>query len=365
MKNIAVFFGGVSVEHDVSVITGVMTLNSLDRLKYNPVPVFVSNKGEWFTGEILFDLDNYKALDQKKLKRVTFFAGENVLYSVKKNKLKAVADIAVAINCMHGERGEDGALAGLTAMCKIPLASPNMLASSVCMDKSFTKTVLSGLKVKALPSYYLEKEEQLLSLPKKLTYPLIVKPNRLGSSVGINVAEDEKQLKSAFRYAKRFGEGAIIEPCLTGFKEINCAAYRRADGKITVSECEQPIGRTEILSFNDKYKGGKRVFPADIEEKFSNKIKETTLKVYSALGCSGVIRIDYFIKGEEIYLNEINTVPGSLAHYLFVETMKDFSLMLDDLIAVAEVNFAKESTLVTKNHTDILSGVGSKGAKRN
>ena len=363
MKNIAVFFGGMSVEHDVSIITGVMTLNSLDKSKYNPVPIYVSGKGEWFTGELLFDLDNFKNLDIKRLKRATFFSGENVLYSVKKNKMKAVADIAVAINCMHGERGEDGSLSGLTAMCKIPLASPPTLASSVCMDKSFTKIVLSGLKVKALPYFYAEKEEQLEFLPEKLTYPLMVKPNSLGSSVGINVANDQKELKRAFRYATRFGEGVIIEPCLSDFKEINCAAYRTSNGEIKVSECEQPIGRTEILSFADKYQGGKRVFPAQIDTRLSDRIKETTLKVYKSLKCSGVIRIDYFIKDKEIYLNEVNTVPGSLAHYLFGETMKEFSVMLEDLISVAEKNFAKESTFVTKNNTDILKGVGSKGAK--
>jgi len=365
MKNIAVFFGGVSVEHDVSIITGVMTLNSLDRTKYNPVPVYVTTKGEWLTGELLFDLDNYKDLDQKKLNRATFLSGENVLYSVKKNKLKAVADIAVAINCMHGERGEDGSLSGLTAMCKIPLASPQTLASAVCMDKSFTKIVLAGLKVKTLPYFYAEREEQLKNLPAKLTYPLIVKPNCLGSSVGINVANDQKQLLTAFRFAKRFGDGVIIEPCLNGFKEINCAGYRTPDKCVKVSECEQPVGRTEILSFADKYKGGKRVFPAEIEKSLSDKIKETTEKVYTALKCQGVIRIDYFIKDKEIYLNEINTVPGSLAHYLFGQTMKDFSSMINELISVAETNFAKESTFVTKNRTDILSGVGSKGAKHN
>jgi D-alanine-D-alanine ligase len=327
--------------------------------------VFVSEKGEWFTGEELIDLDNYKNLDYKKLTSVSFIAGKNILYSVRKNKIKPLFDIAVAVNCMHGERGEDGCLAGILELTKIPLASPPLLPSAVCMDKSLTKVMLKGLNIKTLPHLYLENESELESVPKSITYPLMVKPNRSGSSVGVNRADDYSSLVKAFRYAKRFGDGVIVEPCLTGFIEINCAAYLAPDKKVMVSECERPVGRTEILSFSDKYENGKRVFPADIDKKISDKIKKITKKVYTALNCRGVIRIDYFLSGDEVLINEINTVPGSLAYYLFGETMKDFSQMLNRLILVAEKDFAGKSTYTTKNNTGILKGFGSKGAKHN
>lgn len=364
MKAVAVFFGGQSVEHDVSVITGVLTVNSIDKTKYAVIPVYVHNDGAWYTGDKLIDLDEYDKIDFKKLKRVTLVGGSNALYQVKGKKLKELAKIRVAINCMHGERGEDGSLSGALKMCGIALASPSMLASSVCMDKEFTKVFLRGLKIKALPSVTIKSAEEWAELNDKPQYPVIVKPACLGSSIGISVAKTEEEFIRALAYALKFNERAVIEPCLTDFKEINCAAYRGINGIIKVSECERPVGRTNILSFGDKYESGKRVFPADIDKKISDKIKKTTEKVYSALGATGVIRIDYFIEKGEVYLNEINTVPGSLAYYLFGDTLKSFSGMLDELIELADKNFIKELALNTLYQSGILKGHGSKGVKR-
>ena len=152
MKNIAVFFGGQSVEHEISVITGVLTVNSLDKTGYRAVPVYVGTDGVRYTGDYLKDPDNYKAFDGKKVKRVTFIPGDNALYLLKGKKIKRYIEIAAAINCMHGERGEDGSLAGELKTLGIPLASPDILPSSVCMDKTFTKIVMKGIGVKMLPS---------------------------------------------------------------------------------------------------------------------------------------------------------------------------------------------------------------------
>ena len=364
MKNIAVFFGGESVEHDVSVITGVMTVNSLDKSLYNPIPVYVSQSGEWFTGSSLYDLDEYRNLNEKKLNRVTFVFGDNNLYIIKGKKLKKYLPISCAINCMHGERGEDGCLAGIIKTCKIAFASPPMLPSAVSMDKDFTKTVMRALKVKTLNGIVVKSGDLSDIELKKLQYPLIVKPNRLGSSIGVSKVNKEEQLRSAISYALKFGESVVLEPCLEDFTEINCAAYRTADGKITVSLCEKPVGRSKLLSFDDKYQGGERVFPADIPEKVSKKIRETTNKIYLAMGFSGVIRIDYFVVGTEVILNEINTVPGSLAYYLFCQTLSEFSKMLKEMIDVAFLEFAKEESLVKTYSTSILTFGGSKGAKR-
>lgn len=363
MKNIAVFFGGTTVEHDVSVITGVLTVNSLDKNKYNAVPVYIHNDGLWYTGESLKDLDDYKSLDLKKLERVTLVAGKDTLYKVVKDKkIKPILKISTAINCLHGERGEDGSLAGLLAMCEIPFVSPSLLPSAVSIDKCFTKTVMKGLKIKTLPFVTVKANDDLKIVTRTLKYPVIIKPACSGSSVGIYKAENDDELYSGVAGALRFGEKVIIESKISDFKEINCAGYYDGE-KIVVSECERPVGNGEYLSFDDKYTGGKRIFPADIPKSISDKIKAITKKVYSALDFNGVIRIDYFLKDDEIYLNEINSVPGSLAFYLFSDTLSGFTVMLDKMIAVAEVRYARSTTVKRKYSSGILTFGGSKGAK--
>ncbi len=364
MKNVAIFFGGQSVEHDVSVITGALTTNSVDKSLFNPIPIYVDKSGVWFTGEILKDIDNYKNLDYKKLTEVTLKSGSSTLYKIKGKKIKPLLNIAAAVNCMHGERGEDGCLAGILSASGIPLASPPLLASGVCMDRSFTKTVMKGLKVKTLPSVTVEKKADSLEVIKKLKLPLIVKPACLGSSIGIVKVENASELDGAIAYAKRFGERVIIEPCLTDFIEINCACYRDGAGRIVVSECERPVGAGKVLSFDDKYKSGKRIFPADIPEKLAEKIKQTTKKVYAGLNAEGVVRIDYFVNGEEVYLNEVNTVPGSLAFYLFSDTLKGFTKILTELIIRAQKKGNEQSSYTKTFSTGILNmgGIKSKNA---
>lgn len=364
MKTVVVFFGGQSVEHDVSILTGVMTANLIDKEKYNVVPIYVYRDGLWFTGKNLLDLDEYKSINLKKLQRVSLIPGQNTLFTVKNNRLKHVADISIAINCMHGERGEDGCLAGFLSLCKIPLASPDIMASSVCMDKTFTKIALKGLNIKTVESITVSSPDEMDIVKKKLEYPLIIKPNKSGSSIGVNRANNDSELYRAINYALRFGESAIIERCLEDFIEINCAVYKNSKNEIIVSECEQPVGRTKILSFNDKYESGDRIFPANIDEKYSNLIKKTTRLIYEKFNFSGVIRIDYFLIGDKVLVNEINTVPGSLAYYLFGDTLDSFSKMLDELITYSLQKYASSLTTQKTFKTSILSFGGMKGQKR-
>ena len=334
MKTVAVFFGGQSVEHEVSIITGVLTLNSLDKEKFNPIPIFVDKNGKWFTGKLLFDIENYKNINYKQLTPVTLVAGDNTLFAVKNNRLKKLVNIAVAINCMHGERGEDGSLFGLLTMCGVPLASPELGASSVCMDKTLTKTFLNGLGVNALDSVTVSGLSEIDKVLERLSFPLIVKPNRLGSSIGVSKAENANELERAVLFALKYGERAIIEPMLEDFFEINCACYADSRGVINVSECERPVARTDILTFKDKYESGKRIFPADISKELSDEIKRITKKIYSALSVKGIIRIDFFISNGKVIVNEINTVPGSLSFYLW-KSKYEFFQLIDKLIDLA------------------------------
>lgn len=361
MKNIAVFFGGVSVEHDVSVITGVLTCNSLDK-SLKVVPVYVDGSGEWFTGESLFDPDNYENLDYKKLTKVSFIAGSNKLYAVRGKKLKELCVISTAINCMHGERGEDGCLSGVLKMCGIANASADVYPAALAMDKILTKRALNGI-ANVLPFATCDSVKQAEEICLPFDYPVIVKPVLGGSSIGVKLAENKEELARAVGYALRFGKRVMIEPCLTDFIEINCAAYAGVNA-IKVSECEMPVRRTDFLTFSDKYESGKRVFPADIPKKLSNRIKAITEKVYKTFAFTGVIRIDFFLKDGKVYLNEINSVPGSLAYYLFSETTKGFSDMLNELLEVARINFAEDNTIKKSYNSGILHAVGAKGAKR-
>lgn len=362
MKNIIVLFGGESVERDVSIITGLITLNSLDREKYNPVPVYIDENGEWFTGENLFDIAEYKNLNKAQLKRVILLNGDNTLYLKKGKKLKPLFVVSCAINCQHGGLGEDGSFSGILKGCKIPFVAPSVTPSAIAMDKEITKYALKGIGVKTLPFKVVKSlDEAYLT---KVDYPVIIKPARLGSSVGVAVADNKDRFIFAVAGAFRFDDKVIIEPRLSGFTEINCACYRAETG-LKISECEKPIGKTEVLSFEDKYKSGKRQFPARIEKRVADKIKRLTAKIYSAFGFSGVIRIDYFLTdGGEIFVNEINSIPGSMAYYLFCENMSEFTEMLSELIRQAEKEFAENSTLTKKFRTSLLSMAGSKGSKR-
>ena len=364
MKKVAVFWGGESVEHDVSVITGVSIANSIDKSRYHVVPVYVDKSGKFYTGENLLDLDEYKNLNPKRLKRIALLPSDNKLYRLKKGKLKSICTLSAVVNCMHGGYGENGSFSGLFNLSKIPVCGSNVTASSMSMDKAFTKTVLKGLNVKHLAAvkvnsvYHLHKCEN--DLPD---YPLIIKPNLLGSSIGITKAQNRSQLINGVLLALKYNDSAIIESCLENFMEINCAAYRDYDGKIVVSECERPITHNQILDFDDKYKQGEREFPARVDKHTTDRIKKITQKVYDRCNFSGIIRIDYMLKDNQIYLNEINSVPGSLAYYLFSDTLQEFSNVLTNLIEKAIKDNEKSKTEVRTFSSEILSGWGTKGAK--
>ncbi len=361
MKNVAVFFGGESIEHDISVITGVLTTNSVDK-KYNAVPIYVSKEGEFFTGEKLCDPDGYKNLDLNRLKKVALFPSGNKLFEIKGRRLKPLFEIAVAINCMHGERGEDGALSSFLSLCKIPLASPETAGSSVCMNKNLTKIMLKGLDLPFLPSITVKDVISAVSA-EKFGYPLIVKPCTGGSSIGIGKAKNRMELEFAVCEALKYSNTAIIEPLLKDFTEINCACFKDGDGNLIVSECEKPIGREEVLTFSDKYERGLREFPAKIDGEVAEKIKKFTAKIYREFEFKGVIRIDYFLYKGEVIVNEINTVPGSLAYYLFCKSTPEFSKMLTEMIEYALTCFNKSSSIKKSFNSGVLSSLKGKGSK--
>lgn len=368
MRNILVVFGGKSCEHDVSIITGVLTLNSIDKENYNPIPLYITKEGEFISDKKLFDVGFYKKSNFKNLKRVCFIGGKRELYLVKGKK--KLCDIYAAINCIHGINGEDGSLSGFFNYFNIPLASPSLFQSSFSMDKEFTKIALKGLGVQTLDylkitkcEYIQNSSETLFKIQEKFSYPIIIKPANLGSSIGISTANNHLELVNGLKLAFTYDEKVIIEKKLIGYQEFNCACYIGLNG-VKVSEIEKPFSKSEILTFADKYQGykggGGREFPAVISKSLENKIKKVTQKIYTSFNFLGVIRIDYLYFDNKLYVNEINTVPGSLAYYLFVDTIKDFSKMLTDII---EYSVKTHNAWQSKNHTYSSNVLEIEGAK--
>ena len=375
MKKIGVVFGGKSCEHDISIITGVLTLNSVNADSFTAIPIYVSSSGVWYTGNELFDISFYKTKNLKKLKRVTLLNGDTGLYEIRKNKLKLICNLDCLINCTHGVNGEDGTITGVANSSNIALVGADFFGASLSMDKDFTKIALNGLNVNCLPHlvlvkgrFYANRNSVLSSVLDSFSLPVIIKPARLGSSVGISVATDKKTLTEGLINAFNYDEKVIIEPYKTGIVEINCAVYQ-AGGKIIASECEEPLKSSEILSFKDKYETDSyerlvcKKFPADIPVEISNKIKQISKNIYEKCGFSGVIRIDFMLVDNEILVNEINSVPGSMAYYLFSDTLKGFSDILTDLISCAIIKKRLENGRDYTYFSKVLNIGGIKGGK--
>lgn len=360
MKNVLVFFGGESCEHDVSVITGVMAFNAIDTDRYNPIAVYVAKNGRWYTGDRLNDVSAFKNLNYKNLQEVAIFSGDKSLYRIKRGKIKSVCEIYSAVNCCHGGSGEGGGLYSVLKLSGIPCTSASEFASALAMDKEFTKLALKSIGVRCLPcvrinreNYYLKSQSAIELIKAKIGFPLIVKPSKLGSSIGITVASDLSELERALAVAFTYDEKVIVERAMVGFREINCAA-KRVGGEIAVSECEEPAVSGQMLTFDDKYKlPAEKEFPAKIDAKISNKIKEVTSAIYKRLGFSGVIRVDFIVCDDEVLVNEINAVPGSLAYYLFCKSTEEFSVFLSELIEES----VDEAMGLKQNKTTFESGI--------
>ena len=363
-KNVLVFFGGQSTEHDISVLTGIMTLSALrGNAAYTAHPVYVAREGNWHTGEELCDLSFY-AENKKLPQKVCLLGGDNALYGIGRNKkLKPLFKTACIVNCMHGARGEDGALAAVAALSGIPIVGSEIAASSAAFDKAAAKYALKGLGIRTLPFVIVDSEDDLAAAERKFGYPMFIKPARQGSSIGVNKAENRAEAERSLNKARKFDTKVIAEKFAAGKLEINAAAYRRK-GEIVVSECEMPATENRFLTFEDKYIRGERLFPAPIDKKLSDKIRSLTAKVYAGLDCSGVVRVDFLVSGGEVYVNEVNTVPGSLAYYLFCDTFQEFSAVLDELIAEALARFNAAQTLITRFDGNIWENAGAKGGKR-
>jgi D-alanine-D-alanine ligase len=395
--NIAVIFGGRTVEHDVSIVTALQFMDNADKGKYNLVPLYISRDGKWYAGEKLRDITFFEKFDAGQVTQVYLEPtdGSRAVWPAKPSGgvfgggRKPLAEIDVAVPSVHGMNGEDGTLQGLLELMNLPYASPGVLGSALGMDKIAMKTAFSGAGFPILPWTSLERsrfsrdtEASLDEIEKKLGYPVYVKPSNLGSSIGISRADDRERLKASLEVAFSYDRRAVAERAVTDCLEINCSALG-FEGDVKASLCEQPVSWKEFLTFDQKYlrgggKGAKgpaggmenmqRLIPAPIGDEMTRRIQDLTVGAFRLLDCRGVVRVDFMIDraSGELYVNEINTVPGSFAFYLWEPAGVPYPRLIDIVVEKAleahreknKNNYAFDSSLLGKFRRG-----GAKGAK--
>ena len=387
--NLAVLFGGKSVEHEVSVISAVQAMASMDKEKYNIIPVYMTKANEFYTGEKLMDINSYKDIPAmlKECTECIMLRSEGKLQLIRQKMKKfganVISDVEIAFPIVHGTNVEDGALQGFLQTLDIPYVGCDVLSSAVGMDKFVMKILLKEAGFPVLDccrfsDFDAENIEKCLDeVEAKFSYPVIVKPINLGSSVGISKAKDRASLEKSIEEAFEFADRILVVPAVVKLKEINCSVVGDSESA-EASVLEEPVQCDEILSYKDKYVAGdksgggskgmatlKRKIPAEITAEQDEYIRKIAVDAFRYLGCCGVTRIDFMIDMEtdKVYLNEINTIPGSLSFYLWEPKGVKYTQLLERMISLALKRARKNEKISYSFDTNILSMGGSFGAK--
>lgn len=383
---VGVFFGGRTVEHEVSVVSALQAVRQMDSEKYEVIPVYISKSGTLYTGSILLEIERYKDIPAllHGCIPVGLGAQDGILQLCRSRGFggKIVAECDAAFPIVHGTNVEDGALQGVFELLNVPYVGSSVLSSAVSMDKCVTKLILrdAGLPVLDFVSFQsrdwnTDRELLIRRIESEMSYPVIVKPANLGSSIGIKKAADRGELLEAVDLAKSFSRKILVEPAIENLREINCSVCGEG-ADLAASVCEEPISHDEILSYADKYTSGdaakgmsgqKRRIPADLTPERTAEIRQLALDTFAALECSGVARIDFMIDtaSDTVYVNEINPIPGSLAFYLWEAADLPYPKLIDRLIKNAFRRKQDRRDLIYTYDSNILAmGGGLKGIKK-
>jgi D-alanine-D-alanine ligase len=358
LKKVGVIFGGNSVEHEVSVITGMQVIENLDKTKYESVPIYITKDGKWLTGSSLADFKTFKEGNFKDAKQIVLSPNRND-YNLYLHPdatglfgKKIVDTVDVLFPALHGTYGEDGSIQGLLELMNIPYVGGGVLASSVGMDKILMKDVYRAYNIPVVDYMWFyrtnwenNKDKIIADIEEKLGYPVFVKPANLGSSIGIGKARDRDGLINSIEVAANYDRKIIIEKAVEEPREINCAVMG-FDKEVITSLCEEPLGWKEILSFDDKYvksnskgaksSGDRRIIPANISDELKQEIEELAKKAFTVIDGRGCARIDFLVdKSNKVYVNEINTLPGSIAFYLWEGKDYSFKKLINELLDIA------------------------------
>ena len=401
---IGVIYGGESVEHEVSIITAVQAMNKMNQDKYEIVPIYITKEREWYTGGMLRDIEVYEDLSliKKYATNVVLYSKKGGFVLQKKGLFRQIVNnIDIAFPIVHGTNVEDGTLQGYLQTIGIPYVGSDVYASVVGQDKVYMKNIFAANDL-PMPKFmwlydvdYKRDTEGILDRAKKLKYPLIVKPATTGSSVGIGFVNNEDELKKAIEEAMEYDNKIIIEEVVKNLKELNISVLGNYETQ-KISAIEEVFSSSKFLTYAEKYigkgkiKGSKglkgfkmpmkaskgmlsasRQVPADLPSKLEKEIETMAITAFKALGTSGTCRIDFLYdeKKEKLYINEMNSIPGSLAFYLWESKNIDYTDLLDEMITVGVKDFRIRNSKTRTFETNILKGFttngikGSKGSK--
>ena len=383
---IAVIFGGRSVEHDVSIVTGHQVMNAFPAERYEAVPVYISRDGKWFTGEPLAQLDSFKDdnIVNRDGVRACLLSPDSRHHGLIIDPLAGrfskseIKRIDVCFPALHGSHGEDGSLQGLLELADIPYVGCATLGSALTNDKIMTKLVLRQAGIPVLEDHWflrdqwLDKPDEVIeAILRKFQFPLFVKPATLGSSIGIGRADSEALLRTSIDIAANFDRRILVEPAVHDGIEINCSVMGFGN-HYEASTLEQPVSWDEFLSYEDKYlrgsegmKSAERLIPAPISPELTARIKETSVNAFQAVDGRGIARIDYLVRPEldEVYLNEINTMPGSLAFYLWHEHGYSPTMLVERLVELARDAHAVKRRNIYDYQTNLVAVASQRGIK--
>lgn len=336
MKTVAVIFGGKSVEHDISVITAMQAMARFPK-GYQMLPIYITSQGNFVVADNLNDAKIYLnfAKNVKNCRNVSIDFENHGVFVWKKNKIKKRIKVDCALLCNHGHGGEDGALQGMLELAGIAYTSSTLSSSAMTMDKSLTKIMLGNFHIKTLPyvqfdrcEYHQNKLKILQTIKKKIAFPCIIKPANLGSSVGISICECEAKLDKQIEDAFAFDERILVERYLSDAEEYSCACVKIND-KILPSKVNK-VKKSKIYTFEEKYIKEREIGKCEISKELNEQIKKLAVKAYKALRCDGVVRIDFLLdkKKKTLFVNEINSIPGSLSFNMFDSSFEDLLSVL-------------------------------------
>lgn len=376
--NIGVLFGGKSVEHEISVITALQAMENIDEDKYEIIPIYITKDLVWYTGGMLRHIDSFKdfKLIERYANKVNLINknGRFILQSVKGLK-REVSEIHLAFPIVHGKGMEDGTIQGYLSTLGIPCAGSDVYASAVGQDKIFTKQLLehNGIPVTKYVWFYdteyQKNKEELFKKINKLDYPLIIKPARLGSSIGIEIIRRKEELESAIEKVLKYDERFLVEEYIENKKEYNCAVIGTYD-KLETSAIEEIINEEGICTYQDKCtleneenSKIKRIYPAQISEGLIKEIKTHSKEIFKLLCAKGVLRVDflYDAKKKKIYADEVNVIPSYFSHHLWPYKNIDYRALMDIMINQAIESVKKEKQNVLDNN--VLDNLKSKDVK--
>jgi D-alanine-D-alanine ligase len=386
--NVALIFGGCTPEHEVSIVTAHQVYVALQE-NYHVIPIYVTKNGEWLTGDALRDLSAFTdgtlphPSDFDKI-TVEFYPEPKFVVTSKhwigRNVQKrTVLPIDVVFPAIHGMHGEDGTLQGLLELMNLPYVGAGVVGSAVGMDKIMMKAILNENNLSVLPYLYwtrhnwnTRRDEILKEVETTLSYPLFVKPAMSGSSIGVSHVKNQTELCTAAEVAGQYSRRVLVEKAVEKPLEINCAVMGLDEP--TASVCEQPVTQTNFLSFDDKYihqedentgmAGADRKIPAPISEELTSHIQGLAARTFQVLDCAGVARIDFLVDTEHnVYVNEINTIPGSYSYYLWTHQDIEFPKLVSELIDLAFKAHAQKNALTYTYTTNLLSQAGASLAK--